>query len=197
MAFNFYAVTIFRDTFAGNFNPHLAAVVTGLVQLIGSAFSGILSDLLGRLPLLVFSSVFMSLALAGFGVFSYYKELYPAAFTDLDWIPLLCVVTFVCAFSLGINPISWLLVGEIFPLEYRNIGPSVTTGFSYICSFAGVKTFVDMRENIGLSGTFWTYAVLSVFGLIFSLIFVPETKGRTLDEMEPKASNNFGRSVNV
>ena len=72
----------------------------------------------------------------------------------------------------------------------------MATGFSYICSFAGVKTFVDMRETIGLSGTFWTYAVLSVFGLIFSLIFVPETKGRTLDEMEPKSSNNYGGSVN-
>jgi hypothetical protein len=54
VAFNFYAVTIFRDTFAGNFNPHLAAVVTGIVQLIGSAGSGVLSDVLGRLPLLVF-----------------------------------------------------------------------------------------------------------------------------------------------
>jgi hypothetical protein len=140
----------------------------------------------------------MSLALGGFGFFSYYKDLNPGELTDLDWIPLLCVVTFVTAFSLGINPISWLLVGEIFPLEYRNIGPSMATGFSYICAFAGVKTFVDMRENIGLSGTFWTYAGLSVIGLIFSLVFVPETKGRTLDEMEPKSSNSLRRSsVNV
>lgn len=196
VAFNFYAVTIFRDTFVGSFNPHLAAVVTGVVQLIGSMGSGVLCDYIGRLPLLVFSSVFMSLALAGFGAFSYYKDLYPGTLMEFDWIPLLCVVTFVCAFSLGINPISWLLVGEIFPLEYRNIGPSMATGFSYICAFAGVKTFVDMRENIGLSGTFWTYAILSVIGLVFSLVFVPETKGRTLDEMEPKSSNSFRRHNN-
>ena len=91
-------MTIFRDTFVGSFNPHLAAVVTGIVQLIGSCGSGVLCDYLGRLPLLVFSSVFMSLALAGFGVFSYYKDLYPGVLVDLDWIPLLCVVTFVTAF---------------------------------------------------------------------------------------------------
>ena len=93
----------------------------------------------------------------------------------------------MCAFSIGLSPISWLLVGEMFPLEYRNIGPSITTAFSYVCAFVGVKTFVDLRENVGLHGTFWTYSVISFLALIFTLVFVPETKGKTLDEMEPKS----------
>jgi facilitated trehalose transporter len=109
-----------------------------------------------------------------------------------DWIPLLCVVLFVAAFSLGLNPISWLLIGEVFPLEYRNVGTSMATAFSYVCAFIGVKTFVDLREHFGLYGTFWTYSAVSVVGLAFSLVFVPETKGRTLDEMEPKAEKEGG-----
>ena len=183
-AFSFYAVTIFQDTFGGSFNPHLAAVVTGGVQLIASIGSGILCDVVGRLPLLIISSVFMSTALAGFGTFSYYHEILG---TQYDWVPLLCVMTFLCAFSIGLSPIAWLLVGEMFPLEYRNIGPSITTAFSYICAFVGVKTFVDLRENVGLHGTFWTYSVISFLVLIFTLLFVPETRGKTLDEMEPKS----------
>ena len=105
-----------------------------------------------------------------------------------DWIPLTCVLTFVAAFSLGPNPISWLLVGEMFPLEYRGLGSSLTTAFSYICAFVGVKTFVDLRENLGLHGTFWTYAIIAALGFLFSLAFVPETKGVNLDEMRPKSS---------
>ena len=72
---------------------------------------------------------------------------FPAA--SLDWIPLACVIVFVAAFSLGLNPISWLLVGEVFPLEYRSLGTSLATAFSYVCAFVGVKTFVDLRVNLG------------------------------------------------
>lgn len=184
-AFNFYAVTIFRDSF-GSFNPHLAAVVTGSIQLLASCVSGILCDIIGRLPLLILSTALMSSALAGFGCYSYY--FHDNLASNMDWIPLMCVILFVCSFSLGMNPISWLLIGEVFALEYRNIGPAMTTAFSYICAFVGVKTFVDLRNALGLHGTFWAYSVISVIGLLYSLIFVPETKGITLDEMAPKAS---------
>ena len=129
----------------------------------------------------------MSAALAGFGFFSFHLHVHQNVTPDLDWIPLVCVLVFVCAFSLGLNPISWLLVGEIFPLEYRNIGPSLATSFSYICAFVGVKTFVDMRNLLGLYGTFWAYAIVSIIGLIYCVIFVPETRGKTLDEMQPKS----------
>ena len=71
---------------------------------------------------------------------------FPAA--SLDWIPLACVILFVAAFSLGLNPISWLLVGEVFPLEYRSLGTSLATAFSYVCAFVGVKTFVDLRVSM-------------------------------------------------
>ena len=71
-AFNFYAVPIFQVSF-GSFNPHLAAVATGSVQLLASSASGILCDTVGRLPILVLSTVLMSGALAGFGFYSFYQ----------------------------------------------------------------------------------------------------------------------------
>jgi len=187
-AFNFYAVPIFQESFGGWLNPHLAAVITGTVQLLASGLSGLLSDLIGRLPLLLLTSFLMSAALAAFGFFNYYQEIITEYLGMSDWIPLPCVLTLVAAFSLGPNPISWLLVGEMFPLEYRGLGSSLTTAFSYVCAFVGVKTFVDLRESLGLHGTFWTYAILAALGFLFSLAFVPETKGVNLDEMRPKSS---------
>ena len=56
----------------------------------------------------------------------------------------------------------------------------------YACAFVSVKTFVDFEAALGLHGAFWLYAVVSLFGLGFVLVFVPETRGRRLDEMETK-----------
>ncbi|KFB42307.1 AGAP009274-PA-like protein [Anopheles sinensis] len=190
-SFNFYAVTIFRKTFAG-MNPHGAAIAVGFVQLLASMLSGLLIDTVGRIPLLIVSSIFMSLALAGFGSCVYYGEA-NKLLADVgevsgqnDWIPLLCVLVFTVAFALGISPISWLLVGELFPLEYRAIGSSIATSFSYFCAFLSVKTFVDFQYYLGLHGTFWLYACISCVGLFFVIMVVPETRGRDLEEMDPR-----------
>ncbi|XP_058124618.1 uncharacterized protein LOC131285661 [Anopheles ziemanni] len=190
-SFNFYAVTIFRKTFAG-MNPHGAAIAVGFVQLLASMLSGLLIDTVGRIPLLIVSSIFMSLALAGFGSCVYYGEANKllADVSEVsgqnDWIPLLCVLVFTVAFALGISPISWLLVGELFPLEYRAIGSSIATSFSYFCAFLSVKTFVDFQYYLGLHGTFWLYACISCVGLFFVIMVVPETRGRDLEEMDPR-----------
>ncbi|XP_063630328.1 facilitated trehalose transporter Tret1-like [Cydia splendana] len=192
-AFSFYAVPIFRKTFGG-MNPHGAAIAVSFVQLLASCLSGLLIDTVGRLPLLILSSVLMSMALAGFGSYAYYEEVHRnqriqnVMFHQTgqnDWIPLLCVLVFTIAFSLGMSPISWLLIGELFPLEYRAFGSAMATAFSYLCAFVGVKTFVDFQQALGLHGAFWLYATVSVGGLCFVVCCVPETKGKDLDEMDP------------
>lgn len=110
-SFGFYAVNIFRQTFAG-MNPHGGAIAVGFVQLLAAMISGLLIDRIGRIPLLIISSVFMSLALASFGSYVYYEQankliaiskydVDAAASINSDWIPLLCVLVFTIAFSLG------------------------------------------------------------------------------------------------
>ncbi|XP_063919310.1 facilitated trehalose transporter Tret1-like [Zophobas morio] len=182
-AFYFYVVSVFKETFGGT-NPHSAAVAVAIVQFLSSLLSGLLVDSVGRLPLLVASSVLMSLALASFGSFAYYEDAHHKNVPNLDWIPLLCVLIFTVAFSLGISPISWLLVTELFSLEHRGLGTALATAFSHLCSFVGVKTFVDFKELLGLHGAFWLYAAISVCGLCFVVCCVPETKGRDLTEID-------------
>lgn len=164
-------------------NPHVGSIAVAFVQLLASMLSGLLIDTVGRIPLLIISSVFMSLALASFGSYAYYDKENKMLGGDTDWIPLLCVLVFTIAFSLGkwhtqdicsifctslvvgaddekrkknsqffsfvlfagISPISSLLVGELFPLEYRGIGSSIATSFSYFCAFLSVKTFIDFQ----------------------------------------------------
>ncbi|KAJ0171967.1 hypothetical protein K1T71_012730 [Dendrolimus kikuchii] len=190
--FNFYAVKMFKKTFR-TMNPHGGAISTSVAQLLASCLSGMLIDNVGRLPLLMISGVLMSIALAGFGSYAYYEDVFRNS-TDLtqtepgsyDWIPLLCVLTFTIAFALGISPISSLLIGELFPLEYRSTGSALATSFSHLCGFVNVKTAADFQDHIGLYGLFWMYAGISVLCLLFVILFVPETKGREIDEMDPK-----------
>ncbi|XP_012285386.1 facilitated trehalose transporter Tret1-2 homolog isoform X2 [Orussus abietinus] len=193
-AFNYYAVIIFRQTLGG-MNPHGATIAIGFVQLLASLLSGFLIDIVGRLPLLIASTVFMSLALAGFGSYAYYISMSqtqnlpyadPSVIGQHDWIPLLCVLVFTTALALGISPISWLLIGELFPLEYRGLGSSISSSFSYICAFFGIKLFMDFQQLLGLHGAFWFYAAMAVCGLCFVVCCVPETKGKQLDEMNPE-----------
>lgn len=110
-SFGFYAVKIFRQTFAG-MNPHGGAIAVGFVNLLAAMLSGLLIDTVGRIPLLIISSVFMSLALASFGSYVYYEQAnklliastnfdMETAAVNTDWIPLLCVLVFTIAFSLG------------------------------------------------------------------------------------------------
>lgn len=92
-------------------DPHGGAIAVAVVQLLASMLSGLLIDTVGRIPLLITSSVFMSLALASFGSYVYYEQTnkliattnfeIDAAAGNSDWIPLLCVLVFTIAFSLG------------------------------------------------------------------------------------------------
>lgn len=94
-------------------NPHGGAVAVGFVQLLASMLSGLLIDTVGRIPLLIISTVFMSLAFACLGSYIYYEQGAKLAATNAmdfdalneasynDWIPLLCVLIFMVAFSLG------------------------------------------------------------------------------------------------
>ena len=180
-AFNFYAVTIFSQVFSG-LNPHLVAVVTAGVQLLASMASGVLADKLGRRPLLIIAGLVMSVMLTGFGLFVYLCDIKTSG--SLDWLPLILILVFEAASNVGIQPVAWLMVGELFPLGYRAAGTAITTAIGYAFAFLGVKTFVDLCEAVGLHGTFWTYSCISVVGCLFYLVFLPETRERPLDEME-------------
>ncbi|XP_068237431.1 facilitated trehalose transporter Tret1-2 homolog [Palaemon carinicauda] len=188
-AFNFYAVPILAETFVG-LNPHRAAIVVAFVQICAGMASSALVDTVGRRPLLVFSNMLMSAALAAFGGYVYLKGLDQdediiarQQWKESDWVPLFCILVIQIAFALGVLPISWLYIGELFPLKHRGAG-SIAASVSYACSFVSVKTFVDLQRVLGLYGAFWLYASIAALALVFTLVFVPETKGKSLQEMQ-------------
>jgi MFS family permease len=90
----------------------------------------------------------------------------------------------VGAFAIGLGPIFWLLITEIYPLRVRGLAMGVATTANWAANLVVSLTFLSLTEAPGPSVTFWVYGLFTVVAVIFSYKLVPETKGRTLEEIE-------------
>lgn len=100
-------------------------------------------------------------------------------------------------FSLGFGPIPWLMMGEILPGKIRGSAASVATAFNWSCTFIVTKTFADIINAIGTHGTFWMFGSICVVGLAFVIFYVPETQGKSLEDIERKMMGRVRRMSSV
>lgn len=110
---------------------------------------------------------------------------------NLSWLPLVSFMVYVVAFSLGWGPIPWLFMGEALPVKIRGPAASIVTALNWSCTFVITKTFPGMVELIGPSYVFYMFTGIMTFGTLFAFFLVPETRGKTLEEIEEELS---GRS---
>ena len=142
--------------------------------------------------LLYVSSVSMIINLLSLGTFFYFKN-HGYDVIAYGWIPLTSMIIYVIGFSLGFGPIPWLMMGEILPAKIRGSAASVVTGFNWFCTFVVTKTFQDITSALGEDGAFWMFGLICVAGLIFVIGFVPETRGRSLEEIEKRLTGPVRR----
>lgn len=142
-------------------------------------------DKLGRKMLLYISAILMILTLFSLGGFFYVKSM-GVDVTAFGWLPLVSLIVYVIGFSLGFGPIPWLMMGEILPAKIRGSAASIATAFNWMCTFIVTKTFEDVIGVIGAHGTFWMFGIIVVVGFVFVIVSVPETRGRSLEEIEKR-----------
>ena len=90
---------------------------------------------------------------------------------------------YIFFFNLGYGAMIWITVVEILPLHVRSVATSLSVGFTCVCSFLTSHTYSDLKDTIMVEGIFWLYGSISFAGLLFIIIFVPETKGKTASEI--------------
>ncbi|KAG9455801.1 hypothetical protein H6P81_000309 [Aristolochia fimbriata] len=158
-------------------------VLMGLTKTFCVFVSAGLLDRFGRRPLLLLGSAGISVSLALLGLGSKILENSEA---KPRWAVVMSVVA-VCAdvsfFSIGLGPINWMYSSEIFPTRLRAQGTSVAISVNRVVSGVVSMTFLSVSKAISFGGTFWLYAAVSAVGVAFTYVFLPETKGKTLEEM--------------
>jgi SP family galactose:H+ symporter-like MFS transporter len=157
----------------------LATAGIGLVNVIMTIVAMWLMDHTGRRPLLLIGIAGMILSL---GVLGFVFRMPTGGV--LAWPAVVILMVYVASFAISLGPIFWLLIAEIYPLKVRGIAEGSAAGVNWAFNFLVSITFLTLVEVLGPSLTFWLYALLAIASWVFSYYLVPETKGRTLEEIE-------------
>lgn len=173
-----YAQEIFQAAGYGVSDMLLNIVITGITNLVFTFVAIFTVDKLGRRPLLIFGSA---------GLFFIYLVLSGAYYFGLTGLPLLIIVVFAIAcYAVSLAPVMWVVISEIFPTRLRGAAMGVATFALWAASFILTYTFPIMNGAFGAAGTFFTYSIICLLGALFILKKVPETKGKSLEEIERK-----------
>ncbi|XP_026682851.1 facilitated trehalose transporter Tret1-like [Diaphorina citri] len=191
----FYPISFLQDA-GSTINENYCTIIVGVVNLLSVLIATALIDRLGRKILLYISSTAMILTLATLGTFFYFKST-GSDVSELGWLPLLSFVVYVIGFSIGFGSIPWLMMGEILPAKIRGSAASLATAFNWTCTFIVTKTFNDLTALLGTHGAFWLFGVVCLVGLFFVIIFVPETQGKSLEDIERNLTGGGSPDVPV
>ncbi|KAL0134631.1 hypothetical protein PUN28_001438 [Cardiocondyla obscurior] len=178
----FYSSKIFEDA-KSSIPSSKATIIVGAVQVISVFFSTLVVDKLGRKILLLASIVVMFLTTLILGVYFYCNE-YTSAFADIPWFALIPLCVFLIMFSFGFGPIPWMMMPEIFAPEVKGVAGSSACLFNWLVAFIVTTFYPKLTVAIESYGTFWLFSLFCCVGIAFVYFLVPETKGKTLDQVQ-------------
>ncbi|XP_077001644.1 solute carrier family 2, facilitated glucose transporter member 8 isoform X4 [Tamandua tetradactyla] len=194
----FYAETIFEE--AKFKDSSLASVIVGVIQVLLTAVAALIMDRAGRRLLLVLSGVVMVCSSVTFGAYFKLTQDGPSNSSHVDffvpvsmepinasgglaWLAVGSMCFFIAGFALGWGPIPWLLMSEIFPLHVKGVATGICVLTNWLMAFLVTKEFSSLMEVLRPYGAFWLTSTFCVFSVLFTLFCVPETKGKTLEQI--------------
>lgn len=181
----YYAPEIFRQTGAGTSGSLTQTIMVGLVNLIFTALSLWLVDKLGRKLLLLVGSIFMTISLTIIG-FAFHTG------QTSGPIVLICILVYVAAFAISLGAVVWVILSEIFPSRIRGFATAVATMALWGADFAVSQSFPPLLASAGPAITFWIFGATSLFTFLFTWGVIPETKGKSLEEIEAMWETKHG-----
>lgn len=175
-AIMYFAPEIFKQAGSGAAAAFNDTVWIGLNNVVFTLISMTLVDRFGRKPLLIWGSASMGIALLLIGY---------AFHTGIHGVVLLgLIMAYVGSFSVSMGVVVWVMIAEIFPTRTRGRAMSFAVVTLWGACYLVSQTFLVMVETLGSAKTFWIYSAMCALTIVFTVFFVPETKGRTLEEIE-------------
>eukprot|EP00727_Mastigamoeba_balamuthi_P006835 m51a1_g2772 hypothetical protein (496) ;mRNA; r:1022563-1024422 len=156
------------------------SILIGGINVIMTVVSIVLIDRLGRKPLLLGSLVGMALSLMCIGIFS---NVHTLSKSSAGVGSVIFTILFVIFFAVGLGPVPWCLVPELFPSSTRALAVSISLFTNWVTNLGVSLAFLPLIEATSLSAVFYGFAVLSAISFVFVIIVLPETKGRTVEDI--------------
>ncbi|XP_076823022.1 facilitated trehalose transporter Tret1-like isoform X2 [Clavelina lepadiformis] len=179
----FYSKNIFKDAgFETDAKQQMGLLLVAGIQIIFTFISCLLIDKTGRKVLLIISTTVMCLSMITFGV--YFQLTDGNDSHNLTWLALASLMVYMAAFSIGLGPIPWILMVELIPLRAKGKCGGIVTTINLLSAFIITKEFKDLTVHITNQGTYWFFAGISFLALLFTIFLIPETKDRSLEDIE-------------
>ncbi len=178
----YYAPEIFKNMGSGTDTALLQTIVVGFINLSFTMLAIFTVDKIGRKPLQVIGAFGMAFFMFALG-FSFF-------FQKLGFSAIIFMLGYVACFAMSWGPVTWVLLSEIFPNRIRGRAMSIAVAIMWISNYLISWTFPMMDKNTFLTSIFnhglsyWIYGIIGILAALFVWKFVPETKGKTLEEME-------------
>ncbi|MGB7452998.1 MAG: sugar porter family MFS transporter [Lysobacterales bacterium] len=188
----FYAPMIFEQSGIGKDAAFMQAVLVGIVNLVATVVAIALIDKLGRRPLLITGLVIIASSMLLLA-YSFSSATYGPGGELIDMnatMVLIGILSFVAGFGISLGPVMWVLFSELFPNRLRGIAISFCGLINSSVSFIVQLVFPWELENFGPATTFLIYGSFAIVGLIFVMRVLPETKGRSLEQLQEDLVTN-------
>lgn len=176
-----YAQEIFQSAGYDVDNTFINIVVTGIANLVFTFVAIYTVDRLGRRALML---------LGAGGLAGIYLILGTCYYFEVNGIfMVVLVVAAIACYAMTLGPVTWVLLSEIFPNKVRGVAVATGTFALWVASFILTYTFPFLNKALGTAGTFWIYTAICAAGLVFFLFRMPETKGKSLEQLEKEMVN--------
>ncbi|XP_044761624.1 facilitated trehalose transporter Tret1-like [Coccinella septempunctata] len=177
-----YSQTIFEDA-GSSIPPELGPILVAVAQLIMTIFVSAITDRYPRKYLLTLSHLLVSLVQIPFGAYFYMKQ-HDCDVSNIGWLPLACLMVYVCVYNIGVGPVLITFLGELFPPKVKALAISSMVTYNWTGAFLLTTLFNTLKDSVGIGVLFWIFSASGFISVIFINSFMIETKGKTLEQIQ-------------
>uniref|UniRef100_W4VS11 Putative sugar transporter n=1 Tax=Phaedon cochleariae TaxID=80249 RepID=W4VS11_PHACE len=184
----FYSQIIFEES-GTTLNPEYCTIIVIFTQFLSSFLTPCIVDRYGRKLILLLSAMGMVVAEVPLGTYCYLKR--RGASTELcAFVPVMSLAIFIVFFNMGFGPLPWTMLSELLPAKMKSVATAFVSTFVWILSFVVTKYFEQVVSVLGLGETFFVFSGFCLLAGLFSIFYLIETKGKSLQEIQEELSKS-------
>lgn len=160
-------------------------MILGAVQLVCTVVCMMITDYSGRKSLLISSAIGSGCSTAMVAAY-FHLQYYNVDTSNIVWLPATGVILYVVMYALGLAALPFTMASELFPTNVKALGNTIGISMFHLTAFIVTKLYLAISESAGVHTPFWIFTACSLVGALFTLLYVPETKGKTLEQIQEK-----------